>query len=56
MASKTRKTTNVREKKVAKSGSARKNELRRKGTTAPNLPLNKPNAHEKAQAAAKAKK
>ena len=56
MASKTRKTTNVREKKVAKAGATRKNDLRRKGTTAANLPLNKPNANEKAQAAAKAKK
>ena len=50
MASKTRKTTNVREKKVAKAGATRKNDLRRKGTTAANLP------NEKAQAAAKAKK
>ena len=56
MATKTRKTTNVRESKVAKSGSTRKNELRRKGTTAPNLLLNKPNANEAAQIAARAKK
>jgi hypothetical protein len=56
MASKTRKLTNIRERKAAKNGSARKNALRRKGTTAPSLPLNKPNANEKAQAAAKTKK
>jgi hypothetical protein len=55
MASKTQKLTRIRERKVAKTGAARKNEVRRKGTTAPNLPLNKPNANEKAQAAAKAK-
>jgi hypothetical protein len=56
MASKTRKLTNIRERKAATNGSARKNKLRREGTTAPSLPLNKPNANEKAQAAAKAKK
>ena len=56
MASKTRKLTNIRERKAAKNGSARKNALRRKGTTSPSLPLNKPNANEKAQAAAKTKK
>jgi hypothetical protein len=54
MASKTRKLTNIRERKVAKFGAARKNKLRLVGTTAPNLPLNKPNANEKAQAKAKA--
>ena len=56
MASKTKKTENVREKKAAKTGKATKNKVRRVGTTAPNLPLNMPNAHEKAQIAAKAKK
>ena len=56
MASKTKKTENVRESKAAKSGKAVKNKTRRLGTTAPNLPLNKPNAQEKAHIAAKAKK
>lgn len=36
-------------KKYAK-GKARKNLARREGTTAPNLPLNKPNANELKQA------
>jgi len=36
-------------RKVAQ-GKARKNEVRRIGTTAPNLPLNKPNANELKQA------
>lgn len=51
MASNTRKVTNVREAKVAKQGKANKNKIRRIGTTAPNLPLNKPNASERAHAA-----
>ena len=34
----------------AGAGKLRKNALRRNGTTKPNLPLNMPNAHEKAQA------
>ena len=55
MASKTQKLTIIRARKVAKTGAARKNAVRRKGTTAPSLPLNKPNANEKAQAVAKAK-
>lgn len=55
MASKTRKLTNIRERKATKLGAQRKNEVRRKGTTAPRLPLNKPNANEKAQAAAATK-
>lgn len=55
MASKTRKLTNIRERKATKLGAQRKNEVRRKGTTAPRLPLNKPNANEKAQAAASTK-
>lgn len=50
MASKTRKLTNIRERKATKVGAQRKNEVRRKGTTASRLPLNKPNANEKAQA------
>jgi hypothetical protein len=52
MASRTRQVTNIREKKVIKAGAARKNKIRRVGTTAPNLPLNKPNAHEAKQKAA----
>jgi len=50
MASKTRKLTNIRERKVTKLGAKRKNEVRRNGTTAPRLTLDKPNANEKAQA------
>lgn len=46
MASPTKKVTIVRARKVAKQGAARKNKLRIVGTTAPNLPLNKPNANE----------
>lgn len=56
MASCTRKVTNVRERKMATQGAARKNLLRRLGTTAPNLPLNKPNANEIALKAKQAKK
>jgi hypothetical protein len=55
MASKTRKLTNIRERKATKLGAQRKNEVRRKGTTAPRLPLDKPNANEKAQGAGKSK-
>ncbi|MCX6118297.1 MAG: hypothetical protein NT027_12200 [Proteobacteria bacterium] len=55
MASRTRKVTNVREKKAIKAGAARKNLLRIHGSTAKNLPLNMPNAHEKAAIALKAK-
>ncbi len=46
MASPTKKVTIVRARKVATQGAARKNKIRRLGTTAPNLPLNKPNANE----------
>jgi hypothetical protein len=46
MASNTRKVTNIRESKVAKAGAKRKNKVRRLGTTAPGLPLTKPNANE----------
>lgn len=56
MASNTRKVTNVRASKVIKQGAARKNKIRRLGTTGPNLPLNMPNAQEKANAAKLAKK
>jgi hypothetical protein len=55
MASKTRKLTNIRERKATKLGAQRKNEVRRKGTTAPRLTLDKPNANEKAQATGKTK-
>lgn len=55
MASKTRKLTNIRERKASKLGAQRKNAVRRTGTTAPRLPLNMPNANEKAQAAAVSK-
>jgi hypothetical protein len=55
MASKTRKLTNIRARKATKLGAQRKNEVRRKGTTAPRLPLDKPNANEKAQSSGKAK-
>jgi hypothetical protein len=50
MASPTKKVTIVRARKVAKQGAKAKNKIRRLGTTAPNLPLNKPNANELAQA------
>ena len=46
MASPTKKVTIVRARKKATQGAARKNKLRILGTTAPNLPLNKPNANE----------
>jgi hypothetical protein len=55
MASPTKKVTIVRERKKVKAGAARKNEIRRNGTTAANLPLNMPNANEKAQMARKSK-
>lgn len=51
MASPTKKVTIVRARKVAKQGAARKNKIRIHGTTAPNLPLDKPNANELAQKA-----
>ncbi|MCX6124352.1 MAG: hypothetical protein NTV34_06325 [Proteobacteria bacterium] len=51
MASRTRKVTNVRERKAIKAGAKVKNKIRRVGTTAPNLVLNKPNANELAQIA-----
>jgi len=51
MASPTRKVTIVRARKVAKQGAKAKNKIRRIGTTAPRLPLDKPNANERAQTA-----
>ena len=54
MASPTRKVTIVRARKVAKQGAKAKNKIRIHGTTAPNLPLNKPNANEVAQIAKRA--
>ena len=55
MASNTKKLK-VRRKLVAmKNGKARKNHIKLHGSTAKNLPLNMPNANEKAQTAAKAK-
>ena len=56
MASKTTKLMRIRDHKMATQGKNRKNKVRRLGTTAPNLPLNMPNAQEKANLAAKAKK
>ena len=53
MASPTKKHKSRSAIKSAAAGKARKNELRRKGSTAPNLPLNKPNANELKQAQAK---
>lgn len=45
-----KKVLKVRRKlRNAKKGLKRKNRVRRLGTTAPNLPLDKPNAHEIAQ-------
>ena len=52
MASKTTKLMRIRDRKMVTQGKQRKNKLRSQGTTAPNLPLNMPNAQEKAQIAA----
>lgn len=49
MASNTRKLKKRRAINKARSGKARKNAVRRNGTTAESLPLNKPNANEIAQ-------
>ncbi len=49
MASKTTKLVRIRERKVSKAGLKRKNVIRRVGSTAPDLVLNKPNANERAQ-------
>jgi hypothetical protein len=56
MASRTRKVTNVRARKLVTQGAKAKNKIRRIGTTAPNLPLNKPNANELAHIASRAAK
>jgi len=53
MASKTTKLVRIRERKMVTMGAARKNKVRRVGTTAPDLPLNMPNANEKAMKKAK---
>ena len=39
--------------KLARLGKSRKNQVRLHGSTAPDLPLNKPNAHELKQAQSK---
>ena len=49
MASPTKKSKIRRRMKKAKMGSKRKNLEQRRGTTGPNLPLNMPNANERAQ-------
>ena len=51
MASPTKKSKVRRAINKARAGKKRKNKLRITGSTAPNLPLNAPNANEKAQAA-----
>lgn len=53
MASATKKLKVRRKLTKAKKGKARKNAAKLHGSTAKNLPLNMPNANEKAQAAAK---
>ncbi len=55
MTSKTTKLVRIRERKVTKAGLKRKNSLRKNGTTAADLPLNKPNANERAQKKSSAK-
>jgi hypothetical protein len=46
MASPTKKLKIRKAIKVAQRAKKRKNRIRREGSTAPNLPLNKPNANE----------
>lgn len=53
MASVTKKLKVRRGLAKARSGKARKNLLKRTGSTAPSLPLDKPNANELAQKAKK---
>ncbi len=53
MASPTKVVKARRRMNKARAGKARKNELRRVGSTAPDLALNVPNANEKAQMAAR---
>jgi len=55
MGSPTKKHKTRRVAKLAKQGNKRKNQIRLHGTTAPNLPLDKPNANELKQRASKAK-
>ena len=54
MGSPTKKHKTRRIAKLAKAGKGRKNLAQREGTTAPDLPLNKPNANEQAQMKARA--
>lgn len=54
MASPTKKSKVRRALNKARAGKKRKNKLRIVGTTAASLPLNKPNANERAQLAARA--
>lgn len=56
MASRTQVTDTRRAMKVASRGRSRKNALRNRGSTAPDLALDKPNANEIAQKAAKEKR
>lgn len=51
MTSPTAKHNTRKVAKLAKMGKARKNKVAREGSTAPNLPLDRPNANEKAQKA-----
>ena len=53
MASPTKKSKVRRAINKARAGKKRKNKLRILGSTAASLPLNKPNAHELAQSAAR---
>ncbi|MDD9949998.1 MAG: hypothetical protein OXT67_00385 [Zetaproteobacteria bacterium] len=54
MASPTKKLKVRRALAKASAAKGRKNKIRREGSTAPRLPLNMPNANEKAVQAAKA--
>jgi hypothetical protein len=54
MASPTKKSKVRRALNKARAGKKRKNKLRIVGSTAASLPLNKPNANERAQIAARA--
>lgn len=56
MASRTQVTDTRRALKKASRGRTRKNQLKNHGSTAPDLALNKPNANELAQKAAKEKR
>ena len=50
MASSTKRVKRRRILRIGQAGRKRKNAERNYGSTAPNLPLDKPNANEKAQA------